>query len=635
MSTCPPIERLERFAANEPLDDGPGDIAAHVDACEGCREQLDQIRRHLRLEARVLRALPSADSAETRATPTSAAVSAAADEPPASSFPGFEMRHRLSTGGQGSVYLAIQNSTRRKVAIKVLRDGHFANPAERARFEREVQILGQLKHPNIVTIYDSGAVAGNAYFVMDYISGSSLDEYVRDKQLSIEPTLTLFRTICEAVHAAHLRGIIHRDLKPSNIRVNAEGVPFVLDFGLAKLAAVENENTPVMTMTGQFMGTLPWASPEQAEGQSARIDIRSDVYSLGVVLYQVLTGRFPYEVDGSAREVLDRIVHSEPARPRSVSPHLDDEVETIVLKCLSKERERRYQSAGELARDVARYLAGEPIEAKRDSALYMLKKSLRRYRLAGVVLAAFAALVATSLIVTTRLYQSAERRFAEARNASECLEMILRERGNLDRAIYHFERRLERAREEHGESHPEVATRMHLLGATCNAAGYEPEAEEYFRRALAIRRRVLPARSPQIAQSMMALGTLLQQKDEFEEAAELFTQALEIPLGASPRDRLNLLACQLGLAVSQLELGQLEAAEPTLRSAYAELTEQFDDAPPPLVRTVVNSMVRLLRKKQAAHPADADADELQVWRDRLRALPPPPPPPPPPFEPPW
>ncbi|MEM7754402.1 MAG: serine/threonine-protein kinase [Planctomycetota bacterium] len=209
--------------------------------------------------------------------------------------------------------------------------------------------------------------------------------------------LELFAQICDSVAAAHMRGVIHRDLKPANIRLDTRGNPILVDFGLAKIdpKAPEMAEQGMMTQTGQFVGSMPWASPEQAAGEHASVDVRSDVYSLGVILYQLLTGgRFPYKVIGSVREVLDEILYTEPARPSEWGRRVSDELETIVLKALSKPRERRYQSAGELGQDIRRYLAGEPIAAKRDSTFYVLSKTIQRHKTqTGIAATAAAALV--------------------------------------------------------------------------------------------------------------------------------------------------------------------------------------------------------------------------------------------------
>ncbi|MGE3181345.1 MAG: serine/threonine-protein kinase, partial [Phycisphaerae bacterium] len=212
-------------------------------------------------------------------------------------LPRYEISDERKQGGQGVVYRGTQRGTRREVAIKVMREGPLGDVATKARFDREVQILAQLKHPNIVTILDSGVASGISYYVMDYIRGEALDTYIQQNKPTVNEILALFAKICDAVNAGHLRGIIHRDLKPSNIRVDPSGEPHILDFGLAKVNefdALADSRTIMRTTTGQFVGSLPWASPEQVEGRPEGVDIRTDVYAIGVMLYQQLTGEFPY-----------------------------------------------------------------------------------------------------------------------------------------------------------------------------------------------------------------------------------------------------------------------------------------------------------------------------------------------------
>jgi non-specific serine/threonine protein kinase/serine/threonine-protein kinase len=329
-----------------------------------------------------------------------------AEGPPAGIFPGYHVVRAIHHGAQGIVYEAVRESTGHSVAIKVMREGPHAGASNRARFEREAQILAQLRHPNIVSIHDTGSSAGCFFFVMDYIEGWALDDYLESHPLSVPQKLELFVTICDALNAAHLHGVIHRDLKPGNILIDEQGEPHLLDFGLAK---VEEQGDRAMTMSGQFLGSLPWSSPEQADGSSNRVDVRTDVYALGVILYQMLTGRFPYDVTGRLPEVIERIRTVDPRRPRTFERSIDDELETIVLTCLAKEPERRYQTAGELARDLRAYRDGDPIQAKRDSTLYVLRKHLRRHRAAVAVAASFLLVLTAGLVTSLTFWQKAER----------------------------------------------------------------------------------------------------------------------------------------------------------------------------------------------------------------------------------
>jgi len=348
--------------------------------------------------------------------------------PTAVTFPGYRVIREIHRGGQGIVFEAVQESTDRVVAIKVLRRGPFADPAEFARFEREAHLLGRMNHPNIVAIHDRGTSAGHAYLIMDFVGGRTLNDYLAYVQPSIDDKLALFATVCDAVHAAHLRGIIHRDLKPANIRIGDDCQPRVLDFGLAKLMEQPEpeDGIPAVTMTGQFVGSMPWASPEQAAGRMQDLDLRGDVYSLGVILFQMLTDAFPYDVTGSTRAVQDRILHSEPTRPSSIARNIDADLDTIVLKCLAKAPDRRYQSAGDLACDIRRRMAGEPIEARRDSITYVLRKQLRRHRAATATISTGALFVIAGLIYCAAQWRRAERETRRARSAERVAETTAR-----------------------------------------------------------------------------------------------------------------------------------------------------------------------------------------------------------------
>ncbi|MFO0838571.1 MAG: protein kinase [Phycisphaerae bacterium] len=421
---CPTRDVLEGIALGQ---SAAPETQEHLARCENCRRSLDRIRE----DNQFLSAF-----AVNGGLPTAATFAAISDI----QIPGYEIVREIHRGGQGVVFLARQRATNRAVAIKVMKHGPFATLADRARFEREVATLVRLEHPNIVAVHDAGTIAGFQYFVMNHIDGRPLDEagLVHGPQSAASrgaPLLQTFVKVCDAVHAAHLRGVIHRDLKPSNVLVDQNGEPYVLDFGLARPADAERDSA--MTRTGQFVGSLPWASPEQIEGVATRIDLRTDVYSLGAILFQLLTGALPFKMDSGLPAAIDDILHREPPRPSTLLPAatgesgIDDELDTIVLKCLSKDRERRYQSAGELARDLRRYLAGEAIEAKRDSAVYVLRKTLRRYRWRVAVAGAFVILSAVFAIVMAWLYRRSTLLERETLRSAITLTDLL-SRGNIE-----------------------------------------------------------------------------------------------------------------------------------------------------------------------------------------------------------
>lgn len=517
--------------------------------------------------------------------------------PSAPVISGYDELEELRRGGQGVVYRAVQRSTRRLVAIKVLLDGAFASRSARRRFEREIDLVAGLVHPGIVRVYDSGVTPDERLFlVMEYIEGRPLDEHLKltredagaagMRPHEVRRTIALFAEIAEAVSYAHQHGVIHRDLKPGNIRVDREGRPHVLDFGLAKTTEGEARESLRASITGQFVGSLPWASPEQAEGTGGALDVRSDVYSLGVMLYQALTGRFPYTVTGTLREVLDRILHDEPIRPRALVSALEDDVETVILKCLAKDPARRYQSAGELARDLRRHLAGEPVEARRDSTWYLLRRAARRHRRAAMLSGALAVVGLGFGVVMTYMYGltrdardaermarvAAETSAAQSRQIEQFLQDMLssidpatalgRDVSILRELLEDAARRID---SELKEQPPVAAALHHTIGQTYASLTQYDSAAEHLRAALDTRREQWGDRHADTLASRNAWNALLLDRSMAREAAADAEAALADCRNVLGADHPETLRAQMVVGRLLLDQTRLDEAEGVLR----------------------------------------------------------------------
>ncbi|GMU81628.1 MAG: hypothetical protein AMXMBFR47_14990 [Planctomycetota bacterium] len=310
----------------------------------------------------------------------------------------FRILRRIGEGGMGVVFEAEQDNPRRIVALKVIRAGLASDSVVR-RFRHEAEVLGRLQHVGIADLYDAGVaetpLGRQPYFAMQLIQGRPLIDYAKEQQLDTRARLTLFARVCDAVEYAHQRGIIHRDLKPANILVDDAGRPKVLDFGVARVTDDNATLATMQTATGQVIGTLPYMSPEQISGKASDVDTRSDVYSLGVTLYELLAERLPYQVSNCTLPEAARIIADvEPTHLSTIDRRFRGDVDTIVTKALQKERRLRYQSVADFAADIRRYLSDEPVLARPPSAMYQIRKFARRNKaLVASVLGVFLALV--------------------------------------------------------------------------------------------------------------------------------------------------------------------------------------------------------------------------------------------------
>lgn len=404
---CPSEDSLVLLASTHA---GLRQAQAALAVCPRCTRLLGEIERDRGFEAdlRELVSRPALVSTfESRGLVRASQVS---EQLP--TIAGYEVIEEAHRGGQGVVYRAVQQTTKRTAAVKLLLAGQLASLRERYRFEREIEIASSLKHPNIVSIFEGLETSdGRLGYAMEFVEGVSLDAWAAARRTA-KPNaakelrrecLTLMVKVCRAVQYAHGRGVIHRDLKPGNILIDTADEPHVLDFGLARRddeqAQREREGGSSITMPGEFLGTPQYASPEQMELAPSEVDGRTDVYALGVMLYKLVCGMMPYSVDGSVKQIIESVCKVEPMRPREAVTKtkfapVDLDLETILLKALAKDRERRYQTALGLAMDVELLLRGEAIEARRDSTWYVIRKRLkaRRVEVAAAVVVAMIAI---------------------------------------------------------------------------------------------------------------------------------------------------------------------------------------------------------------------------------------------------
>ena len=386
---CAPCRLLSTASdiARTTLLDETGDVADDaITLCSRCAAPLSRDALH-GVCLKCLFTIPDGDSAAWTAV--------------VPKIPGYSFGRQLGRGGMGEVWLAEQTATKQLVAVKLCRTDRIAfgpgSPALR-RFEREIELAARLSHPHIARVFGGGEFEELPYCVIEYIEGENLSGYVRTHQLDRRAVVALMAKIAEAVQHAHQNGIIHRDLKPSNILVTVKGEPKVLDFGLAKALEAGDSAALDLSLSGEILGTPRYMAPEQVRGDA--VDTRTDVYALGVILYELLTGEHPHDITGSRDALLHRIATAEPRRPRTVCRDLGSELEMLLLKALSRSPADRYRTAGEFADDLTHWLRDEPLSAGRATPLYFARKWLTRHRAPALT----AIGIVTAGIAATALY---------------------------------------------------------------------------------------------------------------------------------------------------------------------------------------------------------------------------------------
>jgi len=312
----------------------------------------------------------------------------------------YEVLGFVSRGGMGAVFKVRQKRPSREVAMKVMLGGAFATETNRKRFEREAHAVARLNHPAIVPVYEFGEVGGQPYFTMEFVEGKNLRTHVAEKGLSREQICRLMVRVCDAIHYAHEHGVIHRDLKPGNIMVDSLERARILDFGLSRASVEGDDRYDGLTVTGDYMGTPRYMSPEQAMGNPRAVDERTDVYSLGMILYELIVGVLPYPIEHArGLKAYEMLLKHEPLRPSVLHPNMPRDLEIILLKAVQKDKEQRYKTAEALARDLENYLEDRPIAARPATLSYRFNKwALRRRRVLGPICAAALVIAAVSFV---------------------------------------------------------------------------------------------------------------------------------------------------------------------------------------------------------------------------------------------
>jgi len=694
-------EKLKRVLAEAAAKPTLADRAVYVDAaCEGDSE----------LRAKVEGLLQAHDAAGDFLRQTIVlGENNVVGEAPGSVIGRYKLLEQIGEGGFGVVFMAEQiEPVNRRVALKVVKAGMDTREVL-ARFEAERQALALMDHPNIAHVFDAGTTkSGRPYFVMELVRGIPVTDYCDQKQVSTIGRLQLFTKVCGAVQHAHQKGIIHRDLKPNNILVtvvDGEAVPKVIDFGVAKALGRKLTEKTLFTAFHQMVGTPAYMSPEQAELSGVDVDTRSDIYSLGVLLYELLTGVTPIDADTLRKAGIDEVCRvireTEPLKPSTRLHALGDklsevaerrhsepaalarqvrgDLDWIVMRCLDKERQRRYATANALMDDIHRHLDNEPVSARPPGTVYRARKFIRRHRvgvaMAGGLTLALSVGLAAALVGFGQARRERDR--AEVGEASARAEAIKSEqvtrflqdmlegvgpaaaRGrdttmlreilektearvgkdlkdqpavaaelqytmarvyralcDYDKAEALHRQALAMRKQLWGNEHAEVADSLQGLAHTLETHGRAPEAEPLYREALAIRGKVFGPEHPDVAASLNGLASSLESQGKFDEAVATFRKALVLRRKLYGQEHPDVATSLDGLAYTLGKAGQLAEAEKLEREALAMRRKIFVTDHPELSSSV-SALAQILSWRGNYSEAEILFREVIEMRERL------------------
>ena len=571
----------------------------------------------------------------------------------------YRLLHQIGEGGGGVVYLAEQSQPlQRQVALKIIKLG-MDTRAVVARFEAERQVLAMMDHPGIAKVFDAGSTpTGRPYFVMELVRGIKITDYCAQCRLTLEERIRLFIQVCHAIQHAHSKGVIHRDIKPSNILVTLhEGAALakVIDFGVAKATQGRAGDHTQFTAFDQFVGTPAYMSPEQTYPGSGAVDAQSDIYALGVLLYELLTGCLPFDgnaaSDSQIAAIKQRIRGDEPQRPsqklRTLSPeqaanaaarvrvplaqlskHLQGELDWIVLRCLEKEPGRRYASATELAQDLERHLRNEPVLARPQTALYSLAKFARRHRALVGMFAVFVLFLVGATVVSTwlavRARQAEQRAQIEAASREQVINFLrddllaqagpneqpepdVKLRTVLDRAAA-------KARERFVDQPLIEANVQHTLATTYDALGAYATAREHHERALELRRKQLGADHPETLQSQALLVSIMIAESSYEQAEPLALETLDRMTEALGAEHSDTLAHAGNVALLLYQRGKFEQMVSLLEEILPIQQRTLGEAHEETMSTMNNLAIGYRNQGKYREASQLHAQELAISR---------------------